>query len=157
FDNAMGQRFIWNATANEIALGYSITLRAVEDNQYTRDFNLMNLKLIDSFSQFKEIQAANVVNNATTYDATVGGDGVSLLSASHPFDFGTWANTFANQLDLNEASLLQAYINIGATFVDEAGLRIDAKAAKLLVPPALEPVAIRLMRSELRPGTGDND
>lgn len=157
FDNNMGQRFVWNATAFEVALGYAITLRSVEDNQYTKDFNLMNLKLIDSFAQFKEIQAANVLNNSTTYDATVGGDGVSLLSTSHPYDNGTWANTFSTQLDLNESSLLQAYINIGSTFVDEAGLRINAKATKVVVPPALEPVVQRLMYSELRPGTSNND
>ena len=153
----MGQRFTWNATANEVALGYAITLRAIEDNQYTKDFNLMNLKLTDSFSQFKEIQGANILNNATTYDATVGGDGVALLSTSHPYDMGTWANTFSTQLDLNESSLLQAYINIGSTFVDEAGLRVNAKATKVIVPPALEPVALRLMRAELRPGTANND
>lgn len=157
FDNNMGQRFVWNATAFEVALGYAITLRSVEDNQYTKDFNLMNLKLIDSFAQFKEIQAANVLNNSTTYDATVGGDGVALLSTSHPYDNGTWANTFSTQLDLNESSLLQAYINIGSTFVDEAGLRINAKATKVVVPPALEPVVQRLMYSELRPGTSNND
>lgn len=157
FDNNMGQRFRWNATAAEIALGYAITLRAVEDNQYTKDFNLMNLKLIDSFAQYKEIQAANVINNSTTYDATVGGDGKALLATDHPYDNGTWANTFTTQLDLNESSLLQAYINIGSTWVDEAGLRIDAKADKVLVPPALEPVALRLMRAELRPGTANND
>ena len=56
FDNNMGQRFVWNATAFEVALGYAITLRSVEDNQYTKDFNLMNLKLIDSFKEFKEIK-----------------------------------------------------------------------------------------------------
>lgn len=157
FDNNMGQRFVWNATANEVALGYAITLRAVEDNQYTQDFNMMNLRLVDSFSQFKEIQGANILNNGQTYDPTVGGDGVSLFSTAHPYDLGTWANTFAVQLDLNEASLLQSYINIGSTFVDEAGLRIDATAEKLVVPPALEPVALRLMRAELRPGTANND
>lgn len=157
FDNNMGQRFVWNATAFEVALGYAITLRSVEDNQYTKDFNLMNLKLMDSFKEFKEIQAANVLNNSTTYDATVGGDGVALLSTSHPYDNGTWANTFSTQLDLNESSLLQAYINIGSTFVDEAGLRIDAKATKVVVPPALEPVVQRLMNAELRPGTANND
>lgn len=157
FDNNMGQRFTWNATAFEVALGYAITLRSVEDNQYTKDFNLMNLKLVDSFSQYKEIQGANILNNAQTYDPTVGGDGVSLCNTAHPYDLGTWANTFSVQLDLNENSLLQAYINIGSTFVDEAGMRIDAKAKKVLVPPALEPVALRLMRAELRPGTGNND
>lgn len=157
FDNNMGQRFVWNATAQEVALGYAITLRAVEDNQYTKDFNLMNLKLTDSFTQYKEIQGANVLNTATTYDPTVGGDGVALLSTSHPYDNGTWANTFTTQLDLNESSLLQAYINIGSTFVDEAGLRVNAKATKVLVPPALEPVVQRLMRADLRPGTANND
>ena len=157
FDNNMGQRFVWNATPIEVALGYAITLRAVEDNQYTKDFNLMNLKLVDSFAQFKEIQGANVLNNAQTYDPTVGGDGVALCATAHPYDNGTWANTFSVQLDLNESSLLQSYINIGSTFVDEAGLRINATARKLLVPPALEPVALRLMRAELRPGTANND
>jgi hypothetical protein len=131
--------------------------RAVEDNQYTKDFNLMNLKLIDSFSQYKEIQGANILNTSTTYDPTVGGDGVALLSTSHPYDNGTWANTFTTQLDLNESSLLQSYINIGSTFVDEAGLRVNAKATKVIVPPALEPVIQRLMRAELRPGTANND
>jgi len=157
FDNNMGQRWVWNATAFEVALGYAITLRAIEDNQYTKDFNMMNLKLIDSFSQFKEIQGANILNNGQTYDPTVGGDGVALFSTAHPYDLGTWANTFSTQLDLNESSLLQAYVNIGSTFVDEAGLRVNAKATKLIVPPALEPVALRLMRSEMRPGTSNND
>ena len=157
FDNNMGQRFTWNATANEVALGYAITLRAIEDNQYTKDFNLMNLKLTDSFGQFKEIQGANILNNATTYDATIGGDGVALLSTAHPYDNGTWANTFTTQLDLNESSLLQAQLNVEGTFVDEAGLRINAMGQKLIVPTALKPVAERLIRSELRPGTANND
>lgn len=157
FDNNMGQRSRWNATAFEASLGYAITLRAVEDNQYTSDFNLMNLRLVDSFSQFKEVQGANIINNSTTYDATVGGDGKALLATDHPYDLGTWANTFTIQLDLNESSLLQAFTNIGSTFVDEAGMRIDAKAEKVLVPPALEAAALRLMRAELRPGTANND
>lgn len=157
FDNNAGQRFVWNAEAQEVALGYAITLKSIEDNQYTKDFNLMNLKLVDSFAQFKEIQGANILNNATTYDASIGGDGVALLSTSHPYDLGTWANTFSVQLDLNESSYLQACINVNSTFVDEAGLRVNATAKKLIVPPALEPVAGRLLESELRPGTANND
>lgn len=157
FDNNAGQRFVWNAEAQEVALGYAITLKSVEDNQYTKDFNLMNLKLVDSFAQFKEIQGADILNNGQTYNPSVGGDGVALFSTSHPYDNGTWANTFSTQLDLNEASLLQACININSTFVDEAGLRINASARKLVVPPALEPVAGRLLKSELRPGTANND
>ena len=157
FDNNAGQRFVWNAEAQEVALGYAITLKSIEDNQYTKDFNLMNLKLVDSFAQFKEIQGANILNNATTYDASIGGDGQALCSTAHPYDMGTWANTFSTQLDLNESSLLQACINIEGTFVDEAGLRINAIPEKLIVPTALKPVAERLLKSELRPGTGDND
>jgi hypothetical protein len=157
FDNNMGQRFRWNATAFEAALGYAITLRAVEDNQYTSDFNMMNLRLVDSFAQFKEVQGANILNNGQTYDPQVGGDGVALFSTAHPYDLGTWANTFSTQLDLNESSLLQAFINIGSTFVDEAGLRITASGERLIVPPALEPVALRLINAELRPGTANND
>jgi len=157
FDNNAGQRFVWNAEAQEVALGYAITLKSVEDNQYTKDFNLMNLKLVDSFAQFKEIQAANVFNSGTTYDPSIGGDGQALFSTAHPYDMGTWANTFSTQLDLNESSLLQACININSTFVDEAGLRINATAKKLVIPPALEPVAARLLKSELRPGTANND
>lgn len=157
FDNNFGQRFRWNATAFEVALGYAVTLRAVEDNQYTSDFNLMNLQLVQSFSQFKEVQGANILNNGFTYDPTIGGDGVALFSTAHPYDNGTWANTFTTQLDLNESSLLQSYINIGSTFVDEAGMRIDAAADKVVVPPALEPVVRRLMFAELRPGTANND
>jgi len=157
FDNNAGQRFVWNAEAQEVALGYAITLKSIEDNQYTKDFNLMNLKLVDSFSQFKEIQGANIINNGTTYDASIGGDGQALFSTAHPYDLGTWANTFTTQLDLNESSLLQACINIEGTFVDEAGLRINAVPEKLIVPTALKPVAERLLKSELRPGSGDND
>lgn len=157
FDNNAGQRFVWNAEAQEVALGYAITLKSVEDNQYTKDFNLMNLKLVDSFAQFKEVQGADIFNNGQTYNPSVGGDGVALFSTAHPYDNGTWANTFSTQLDLNESSLLQACININSTFVDEAGLRINATARKLVVPPALEPVAGRLLKSELRPGTANND
>ena len=157
FDNNAGQRQVWNAEAQEVALGYAITLKSVEDNQYTKDFNLMNLKLKDSFAQFKEIQGANVFNNGQTYDASIGGDGVALFSTAHPYDLGTWANTFSVQLDLNETSYLQACISINSTFVDEAGLRINANAKKLIVPPALEPVAGRLLESELRPNTANND
>lgn len=157
FDNNAGQRFVWNAEAFEVALGYAITLKSVEDNQYTKDFNLMNLKLVDSFSQFKEIQAANILNNATTYDATIGGDGKALCATDHPYDLGTWSNTFSTQLDLNESSLLQACLNIRSNFVDEAGLKIYARPKKLVVPVNLVPVAERLVKTELRPGTGNND
>lgn len=157
FDNNAGQRFVFNVESFEVGLGYSITRKSVDDNQYTKDFNLMNLKLVNSFNQFKEIQSANIFNTATTYNSSIGGDGVALLSTAHPYDNGTWANTFSTQLDLNESSLLQACLNIRANFVDEAGLKIYARPEKLLVPVNLIPVAQRLLKTELRPGTANND
>lgn len=157
FDNGAGQRFLFNAQAFQVGLGYSITRESLDDNQYVKDFNLMKLPLVNSFNQFKEINAANVLNNATTYDPTIGGDGVALLSASHPYDGGTWSNTFSTQLDLNESSLIQACLNVRANYVDEAGLKINARAEKLIVPVALTAVAERLLKTELRPGTANND
>lgn len=157
FDNNAGQRFLYNAESFEVGLGYAITRKSIEDNQYTSDFNLMKLPMINSFNQFKEVMAANVLNNCTTYDATVGGDGQPLASTSHPYDGGTWANTFTTQLDLNESSLLQACINIRSGFVDQAGLKIYARPKMLIIPPSLNPVATRLLKTELRPGTANND
>lgn len=157
FDNGAGQRFVFNAQAFQVGLGYSMTRESLDDNQYVKDFNLMKLPLVNSFNQFKEINAANVLNNSTTYDPTVGGDGVALLSASHPYDGGTWSNTFSTQLDLNETSLIQACLNIRANFVDEAGLKINARAQKLIIPVQLSAVAERLLKTELRPGTANND
>lgn len=81
FDNGAGQRYLFNAQAFQVGLGYSITRESLDDNQYVKDFNLMKLPLANSFNQYKEINAANVLNNATTYDPSVGGDGVALLSA----------------------------------------------------------------------------
>ena len=116
-----------------------------------------NLGLIESFQQTKEIYGANILNTATTYNASIGGDGVALCSTSHPIDGGTVANTFSTQLDLNEASLLSGMIAVRTNFKDQAGLKVFARARKLVVPPQLEPVAIRLTKTELRPGTADND
>jgi hypothetical protein len=157
FDNNAGQRYLYNAQAFSVGLGYSITRESLDDNQYVKDFNLMKLPLANSFNQFKEINAANVLNNITTYDATVGGDGVSLSNTAHPVDGATVANTFATQLDLNETSLIQACLNIRQNFVDEANLKINARAERLIVPVALTAVAERLMKTELRPGTANND
>lgn len=156
-DNNAGERFVWNFIHQEIGLGYAITRRAVDDNLYKSQFEPTNLGLQRSFAQFKEIQCANILNNATTYITTLGGDGVALCSTSHPYDYGTWANRPATELDLNENSLLQIQTTIPQTFVDEAGLRMLAQAQKLVVPQALEPAAIRLTKTELRPGTANND
>lgn len=157
FDNSAGERFTWNFEHQEIALGYAITRKAIDDNLYKAQFNPTNLKLQEAFAQFKEIQGANILNNATTAATGVGGDGKALCATDHPHDGGTWANTFSVALDLNESSLLQGMINTRTGFVNEAGLKVLARARRLVVPPALEPQAIRLTKTELRPGTANND
>jgi hypothetical protein len=157
FDNGAGERYVYNQEHNEIALGYAITRKAIDDNLYKTQFQPSNLGLIESFQQTKEIYGANILNTATTYNANIGGDGVALCSTSHPIDGGTVANTPTTQVDLNEATLLNAMISIRTNFKDQAGLKVFARGRKLIVPPQLEPVAIRLTKTELRPGTADND
>jgi len=157
FDNNAGERYVYNQEHTEIALGYAITRKAIDDNLYKTQFAPSNLGLIESFQQTKEIYGANLLNTATTYNASIGGDGVALCSASHPIDGGTVANTPTTQVDLNEATLLNAMIAIRTNFKDQAGLKVFARGRKLIVPPQLEPVAIRLTKTELRPGTADND
>jgi hypothetical protein len=157
-DNQAGERFIYNHESFEIGLGYAITRKAIGDNRYEWQFPASNLDLQKSFEQAEEIYCANILNTATTYNPNIGGDGVALLSASHPIDGGTIANTPATtQLDLNEGSLLSSLTSIRTNFKDQAGKKIFARGRKLLVPPALEWVAARLIHTPLRPGTGDND
>ena len=157
FDNGAGERYVYNQEHNEIALGYAITRKAIDDNLYKTQFQPSNLGLIESFQQTKEIYGSNILNTATTYNANMGGDGVALCSTSHPIDGGTVANTPTTQVDLNESTLLNAMISIRTNFKDQAGLKVFARGRKLIVPPQLEPVAIRLTKTELRPGTADND
>ena len=157
FDNNAGERYVYNQEHNEIALGYAITRKAIDDNLYKTQFHPSNLGLIESFQQTKEIYGANILNTATTYNANIGGDGVALCSTSHPIDGGTVANKPSTDVDLNEATLLNGMISIRTNFKDQAGLKVFARGRKLIVPPQLEPVAIRLTKTELRPGTADND
>jgi len=157
FDNGAGERFVYNQEHTEIALGYAITRKAIDDNLYKTQFQPSNLGLIESFNQTKEIYGANVINTSTTYNASVGGDGVALVATNHPIDGGTVANRPATDVELNEATLLAGMIAVRTNFKDQAGLKVFARARKLLVPPQLEPVAIRLTKTELRPGTADND
>jgi len=155
FDNGAGERYVYNQEHTEIALGYAITRKAIDDNLYKTQFAPSNLGLIESFQQTKEIYGANVLNTATTYNASIGGDGQALVSSAHPIDGTTVSNYTTN--DLNEATLLNAMIAIRTGFKDQAGLKIFARGRKLIVPAQLEPVAIRLTKTELRPGTADND
>jgi hypothetical protein len=157
FDNNAGERYVYNQEHSEIALGYAITRKAIDDNLYKTQFHPSNLGLIESFQQTKEIYGANILNTATTYNSSVGGDGVALCATNHPIDGGTVANKPTTDVDLNEATLLNAMIAVRTNFKDQAGLKVFARARKLIVPPQLEPVAIRLTKTELRPGTADND
>ena len=156
FDNAAGDRYVYNQEHLELALGYAITRKAIEDNLYKDQFDPSNLGLMDSASQTKEIIGANILNNATTYDSTIVGDGVALLSTAHPIDGNTWANTPTVQVDLSEAALENAQTAI-RYFPDQAGLRIRAQGRLLIVAPQNKYVATRLLETELRPGTANND
>jgi phage major head subunit gpT-like protein len=155
FDNSAGERYVYNQEHTEIALGYAITRKAIDDNLYKTQFMPSNLGLIESFQQTKEIYGANILNTATTYNAAIGGDGKALVASDHPIDGSTVSN-YAT-VELNESTLLNAMIAVRTNFKDQAGLKVFARARKLIVPTALEPVAIRLTKTELRPGTADND
>ncbi len=157
FDNNAGERYVYNQEHNEIALGYAITRKAIDDNLYKTQFQPSNLGLTESFHQTKEIYGANILNTATTYNSAINGDGKALIATDHPIDGGTYANRPTVDVDLNESSLLNAMIGIRTNFKDQAGLKMFARGRKLVIPAALEPVAIRLTKSELRPGTADND
>jgi len=157
FDNNAGERYIYAQEHVELGLGYAITRKAIDDNLYKSQFHPSNLGLMESFAQTMEIYAANVLNTGTTYNAAVGGDGVALFSTAHPIDGSTYANTPTTQVDLNEGTLLNGMISIRTNFRDQAGLKMFARARKLIGAPALEPVMIRLTKTELRPGTADND
>ena len=157
FDNGAGERFIYNQEHTEIALGYAITRKAIDDNLYKTQFHPSNLGLIESFQQTKEIYGANVLNTATTYNSSIGGDGVALCADDHPIDGGTVSNIPSTPVDLNESTLLNAMISVRTNFKDQAGLKVFARARKLVIAPQNEPVAIRLIKTELRPGSADND
>lgn len=157
FDNAAGQRYTYNAEHFEIGLGYAITRKAIDDNLYKSEFGPSNDGLMESFKETEEIYAANVLNTGTTYNANIGGDGVALFSTAHPIDGTTIGNEPSPEVDLNETSLLNALISIRSTWRDNAGLKIHARGRKVIAPPQLEPICLRLFRSELRPGTAQND
>lgn len=162
-DNNAGQRWIYNMEPIEAGLGYAITRKAIDDNLYKSDFNPMNLGLAKSFADYWEIQAANIFNTAGTYNPSIGGDGVSLLNSAHPltetspFVGGSWANRPSVDQDLNESTLIAGLKQIRSGFVNEAGLKIRARGKLLLVPVNLEDVAARLIKTDMRPGTSDND
>jgi len=139
-----------------IALAFSITEEAVEDNLYDRLSARYTKALARSMAHTKQVKAAAVLNNA--FDSTVtGGDGKELCATDHPLTTGaTFANEPSTAADLNETSLEDALIKI-AGFVDERGLIVALRGLKLIVPRQLQFVAERIMNSALRVGTSDND
>jgi len=148
----------WTARYNHetIALGFSLTEEAIEDNLYDSLSARYTKALARAMAYTKQVKAANVLNNGFSA-AYTGGDGVSLFSANHPLvSGGSNSNVPSTPADLNETSLEAAVIQIAA-WTDERGLLIAAKPRKLIVPPALQFVATRLLETELRVGTTDND
>jgi hypothetical protein len=147
-------------TMETIALAFAITEEAIEDNLYDRLSSRYTKALARSMSNAKEVKGANPLNNglpAITGTSTFkSGDGVNLFSISHPTIAGTVKNTLTTQADLNETSLEQALIDIAA-MTDERGLRIAAKGVKMIIPSANQFNAERLMKSQGRTQTADND
>ena len=155
YDNAQ-EAFTARYTHETIALGFSLTEEAIEDNLYDSLSGRYTKALARSMAYTKQVKAANVINNGFTPGYT-GGDGVTLFSTAHPLvSGGVNSNRPATAADLNETSLENAVIQI-AGWTDERGLLIAAKPVKLVVPPALMFVATRLLETELRVGTADND
>jgi hypothetical protein len=155
YDNGQ-EVFTARYTHETIALGFSLTEEAIEDNLYDSLSARYTKALARAMSYTKQTKAAAVLNNGfnTSYP---GGDGQPLFSASHPIvSGGTNSNTPSTQVDLNETSLEAAVIQIAA-WTDERGLLIAAKPKKLVIPPSLMFVATRLLETELRVGTSDND
>jgi hypothetical protein len=155
YDNGMGERYVTTYLNQTIGLGFIITKEAMEDNLYKSAFPKQAQALRRSMEQTKEIRGAAVLNNGFNSSFAVG-DGQALFSTSHPIDNGLVANTFTVQADLNEASLEQAVIGT-QQFRDIAGLRVMVKPTKLVVPPQLQFTAERLLKTELRTGTANND
>ena len=154
FDNAQ-ETFTSRYTHETIALAFSITEEAIEDNLYDRLASRYTKALARSMANTKQVKAANVLNNAFN-NSFVGGDGVELCSTLHPTIAGTFSNELATSADLNETSLEQSLIDIAA-FTDERGLKIAARGVKMIIPSALQFTAERLMKSAGRTGTADND
>ncbi len=155
YDNAQEA---WTAryTHETIAMGFSITEEAVEDNLYDSLSSRYTKALARAMAYTKQVKAASILNSGFSGGPTYG-DGQVLFSTAHPLvSGGVNSNRPSTPADLNETSLENAVIQIAA-WTDERGLLIAAKPKKLIVPPALQFVATRLLETELRVGTADND
>ena len=156
FDNAQ-ETYTARYTHETVALAFSITEEAIEDNLYDRLASRYTKALARSMAQTKQVKAVNpLIQGLPTTDNFDSGDAVSLFNTAHPTIAGTVKNTLTTQADLNETSLEQSLIDIAA-MTDERGLKIAARGLKMIIPSELQFTAERLMKSEKRVGTADND
>ena len=156
FDDAQ-ETFTARYTHETVALAFAITEEAIEDNLYDRLASRYTKALARSMANAKQVKAASpLINGLPSTDTFDSGDGVSLFNTSHTTLSGSFANTLSTQADLNETSLEQSLIDIGE-MTDERGLLIAAKGVKMIVPPENQFNAERLMKSQGRTGTADND
>ena len=156
FDNAQ-ETYTARYTMETIALAFAITEEAIEDNLYDRLASRYTKALARSLANTKQIKAVDPLINGLPQTATfTSGDGSALFATNHPTIAGTVQNTLTTQADLNETSLEQSLIDIAA-MTDERGLKIAARGMKMIVPPANQFNAERLMKSQGRTSTADND
>ena len=154
FDDAQ-ETFTSRYQHETIALAFAITEEAIEDNLYDRLASRYTKALARSMANTKQVKAASVLNNA--FNASFkGGDGKALLADNHPTLAGSFKNELSTSADLNETSLEQSMIDI-AKMTDERGLKIAARGLKMIIPSELQFTAERLMKSQGRTGTADND
>ena len=156
FDEAQ-ETFTARYTHETVALAFAITEEAIEDNLYDRLASRYTKALARSMSNAKQVKAVEpLIQGLPLTDNFDSGDGVSLFNTSHPTVAGTFSNTLQTPADLNETSLEQSLIDIAA-MTDERGLRIAARGVKMIIPSELQFTAERLMKSQGRTGTADND
>ena len=156
FDNAQ-ETYTARYTMETVALAFAITEEAIEDNLYDRLASRYTKALARSMANTKQIKAVDpLIQGLPTTDNFDSGDGVSLFNTAHPTIAGTVSNTLAVQADLNETSLEQSLIDIAA-FTDERGLKVAARGVRMIVPSELQFTAERLMKSQGRTSTADND
>ena len=155
FDNAQ-ETYTARYSHETVALAFSITEEAIEDNLYDRLASRYTKALARSMANTKQVKAVNPLINGLPSGSFNSGDGVTLFNTSHPTVSGTVSNTLSTAADLNETSLEQSLIDIAA-MTDERGLKIAARGVKMIIPSELQFTAERLMKSQGRVGTADND
>tara|TARA_Y100001937_G_C7127684_1_gene335637 strand:- start:793 stop:1698 length:906 start_codon:yes stop_codon:yes gene_type:complete len=154
FDSAQ-ETYTARYTMETIALAFSITEEAIEDNLYDRLASRYTKALARSMAQTKQIKAAAILNNAFSTSSPIG-DGAALCSSAHPSLTGNQRNQLSTPADLNETSLEQMLIDISG-ITDERGLKVAIRGTKLIIPKELQFIAERLMATNLRTATADND